>query len=123
MISLDNVTGAKIRQNNPKWPQIYNYPYRISITGGSPLGKANGLLNSKSFQQHTDKIYLYAKGPYDVKYQLFTDKWKSIGLKDCDDPKDFIEYLNYMDDIYKNLDEYNPSTNVKYWYECKILIL
>ena len=34
---------------------------------------------------------------------------KRQGLKHCDDPKDFIEYSIDMDDIYENIDEYNPN--------------
>ena len=38
------------------------------------------------------------------------------GLKHFKDSKAFIEYSNYMDDIYKNIEEYNPNK------KCKILI-
>ena len=34
-------------------------------------------------------------------------------LKHFDDSKDFIEYSNYMDDIYKNIAEYNPNKKRK----------
>ena len=34
-------------------------------------------------------------------------------LKHFDDSKDFIEYSNYMDDIYKNIEEYNPNKKRK----------
>ena len=30
-------------------------------------------------------------------------------MKHFDDSKDLIEYLNDMDDIYKNIKEYNPN--------------
>ena len=29
------------------------------------------------------------------------------------DSKDFVEYLNDMDDIYKNIEEYNPNKKQK----------
>ena len=43
------------------------------------------------------KIYLYAKDPYEEKYQFLINKRESTGLKHLNDPKAFIEYSN---DIY-----------------------
>ena len=48
------------------------------------------------------KIYLYAKDPYEAKYQLLINKRESTGLKYLNDLKAFIEYSNDMNDIYKN---------------------
>ena len=56
-------------------------------------------------QPSIDNIYLYAKDPYEVKNQLLTDKGESAGLKHLNDSKAFIEYLNDMNDIYKNIEE------------------
>ena len=55
-----------------------------------------------------DKTYLYTKDPYEAKYQLLVIKRESTGLKYLNDLKAFTEYSNYMDDIYKNIEEYNP---------------
>ena len=52
-----------------------------------------------------DKVYLYAKDPYETKYQSLIDEGESTGLKHFDDSKAFIEYSNDMDDIYKNIEE------------------
>ena len=60
-------------------------------------------------QQDIDKIYLYAKGPYEDKYQLLINKGESAGLKHFNDPKAFIEYSNVMSDVYKNINSYNPD--------------
>ena len=46
-------------------------------------------------------MYLYAKDPYEAKYQLFINKRESTGLKYLNDSKAFIEYPNDMDDILK----------------------
>ena len=62
------------------------------------------------------KIYLYAKNPYEAKYQFLIDKRESTVLKYFNDPKTFIEYTNDMQDAYKNFEEYNQSK------KCKILI-
>ena len=58
-------------------------------------------------QPDIDKIYLYAKDLYEAKYQFLINKRESIGLKHFNDPKAFIEYSNDMQDVYKNIDEYN----------------
>ena len=42
---------------------------------------------------------------------------KSTGLKHFNDSKAFIEYSNDMDNIYKNIEEYNQMK------KCKILIV
>ena len=55
------------------------------------------------------KNHLYDKDPYEAKYQFLINKRESTGLKHLIDSKTFIEYLNYMDDIYKNIEEYNPN--------------
>ena len=52
-------------------------------------------------------MYLYAKDPYESKYQFLINKRESTGLEYFDNSKAFIEYSNDMDDIYKNIEEYN----------------
>ena len=67
-----------------------------------------------SHQPDIDKIYLYAKDPYEAKYQFVIKKRKNTGLKDFNDSNVFIEYSNYMDNIYENIEEYNPNKKAKY---------
>ena len=56
--------------------------------------------NNWSFEQtDADEIYLYAKSPYEAKYQLLINKKKSAVLEYFNDPKACIEYSNDMDDI------------------------
>ena len=40
------------------------------IIGGSGSGKTNSLFNLINHQQDIDKINLYAKDPYEAKYQF-----------------------------------------------------
>ena len=42
-----------------------------------------------------------------VKYQYLINEIENVGLNHFNDPKAFIEYLNDMQDVYKNIDEYN----------------
>ena len=109
MINFDDVTKENIKEHNPNWPQIPDHPYRILIIGGSGSGKTNSLFNLINEEPDIDKIYLYAKDPYEAKYRFLNDKGESTGLKYFNDSKVFIEYSNDMDDIYKNIEEHNPN--------------
>ena len=59
------------------------------------------------------KIYLFAKDPHEAKYQLLVNKQESAGLKQLNYSKAFIEYPNYMNDIYNNIKEYNSNKQRK----------
>ena len=107
MINFDEYTNENKINHNPNWPYIPDHPYRILIIGGSGSGKTNALLNLINNQPDIDKIYLYAKDPYEDKYQLLINKRESMGLKYFNNPKAFIEYSNDMYDIYKNINDYN----------------
>ena len=52
---------------------------------------------------------MYAKDPYETKYQFLINKRQSTGLKHFNDPIAFIEYSNNMHDVYKNINECNSS--------------
>ena len=56
---------------------------------------------------------MYAKYPYEYKYQFLIKKRKSIGLKHFNDAKAFIEYSSYMCGVYKNINNYNPDKDNK----------
>ena len=56
---------------------------------------------------------MYAKDPYEAKYQFLINKRESTGLKHFNDPKAFIEYSNDMQDVYKNIDEYSVDKEGK----------
>ena len=117
MINLDKYENENKRKHNSRWPYIPDHPYRILIIGGSGSGKTNALLNFINNEPDIDKIYLYCKDPYDAKHQFLINKRERTGLKHFNDPKAFIEYSNDMQDVYKNIDEYNVDK------ECKILIV
>ena len=89
--------------------EIPDNPYRILMIGGFRSGKTNSLFNLISQPPGINKIYLYAKDRYEAIYQFPINKRKSTGLNHFKDSKAFVEYLNNMDDIYKNIQEYNPN--------------
>ena len=62
-------------------------------------------------------MYLYAKDPYEAKYQYLINKREGVGIDHFGDTKVFVEYSNDMHHVYKNIDEYNPDK------EDKILIV
>ena len=113
----ENKTEQELCSHNKNWPYTPDHPYRILIVGGSGSGKTNVLLNLIENQPDTDKIYLYAKDPYEAKYQHLINKREGVSIDHLNDSKAFIEYSNDMQDVYKNIDEYNPEK------ENKILIV
>ena len=54
--------------------EIPDAPCTISIIGGSECGKINSLFNLINQQPDIDKIYSYAKDPFEAKYQFLIDK-------------------------------------------------
>ena len=113
MINFDDYINENKIIHNKNWPYIPDHPYRILIIGGSGSGKTN-LLNLIENQPNIDKIYLYAKDPYESKYQYLINKRESVGINHFNDPKAFIGYSNNMQDVYKNIDEYNPDKETRY---------
>ena len=108
MINLDNITSENNKKHNEKWPYIPDHPYRILIIGGSGSGKTNTLLHLINEQDDIDKIYLYAKDLNEPKYEFLIKKRENVGIKHCNNGNAFYEYSNTMDDVYRNIDDYNP---------------
>ena len=113
MINFDDYNNENKIEHNSKWPYIPDHPYRILIVGGSGSGKANALLNLINNQLDIDKIYLYAKDPYEGKYQCLINKREKVGLDHFKHPKAFMEYSNDIDDVYKNIENYNSGKKRK----------
>ena len=70
MFNFDYITKADIKEHNPNWPKLPGLPYRILIIGGSGSGKTNALFNLINNEPDIDKIYLYAKDPYEAKQNI-----------------------------------------------------
>ena len=117
MINFDDYVNENKTEHNKNWPYIPCHRYKILIIEGSGSGKTNVLLNLIENQPDIDKIYLYAKDPYEAKYQYLINKREGVGINHFNDPKAFIEYSNDMRDVYKNINYYNPDK------ENKILIV
>ena len=113
MTNFDDFTNENKTKHNPKWPYIPDHLYRILIVGGSGSGKTNVLLNLINNQPNIDKIFLYAKDPYKAKYQYLINKREKVGLDHFNDPRAFMRYSNDMQDVYKNIEDYNPGKKRK----------
>ena len=113
MFNFDYITKEDIKEHNPNSSEIPDHPYRILIVGGFGSGKTNALVNLIYNEPDIDKIYLYAKYPYEVIYQLLINERESTGLKYLTDSKAFIEYSNDVDDICQNIEEYSPNKKQK----------
>ena len=111
MINFDDYVNENKTGHNENWPQTSDHPYRILIEG------TNVLLKLTKKQPDIDKMYLYAKDPYEAKYKDLITKREGGGINHLNDTKAFIEYSNDMHDVYQNINYYNPDK------ENKILIV
>ena len=108
MINIDNyVNGNKI-EHNRKRPYIPDHPYRIIIIGGSRSRKTNALINLINEQNDIDKMYLYARDFSEPKYEYLIKKREDAGIRHLNKPNAFIECSNTMNDVYENINDYNP---------------
>ena len=108
MINIDNYVNENKTEHNEKQPYIPDHPYRIIIIGGYGSGKTNSLINLINEENDIDKIYLYARDLSEPKYEYMIKKREDAGIKHVNNPNAFIECSNTMDDVYENINDYNP---------------
>ena len=113
MINFDDYTIGNKSKHNQKWPYIPDHPYRILTVVGSESGKTNSLSNLINNHPDIDKIYQYAKDPYEEKYQHLVNKREKLGIDHFNDPEDFIKYSNDIHDVCNPIEKYNPNKSRK----------
>ena len=89
MINFDDYINEDKTKSNKNWPYIPYHLYRILIIESSGSEKTNLLLNLIKHQPGIDKIYLYAKDPYEAKCQYLINKSKGVGINRFNFPKAF----------------------------------
>ena len=96
--------------HNPNLPYISDHLYRVLIIGASGSDKTNVLLNLIQNQRpDIDKIQIYVKDPSESKYQLLIKGKEKVGIENFKYPKSFIDYSQTIDDVYEDLEDYNPT--------------
>ena len=87
----------------------------IIIIGYSGSGKTNTLLNLIKEQDYhvIDKIYLSAKDLSEPNYEYLIKKHEDAGIKHVNNPNAFIVCSNRMDDVYEDIENYNPKRDKK----------
>ena len=103
MLNLDNIVSNK---NN-------DWPFRVLIIGPSGSGKTNVLLHLLNNLNPIGKIYLYAKGTHEPKYEYLINKREQAGIKNLNDAHAFIEYSDGMDDVLNDINNYNKIRDKK----------
>ena len=71
------------------------------------------MLNLIKKQDNIDKIYLYAKDLSETRYEFLIKEHEDAGIKHLNDPDAFIECWDTMNDVYENIDDYNPNRKRK----------
>ena len=56
---------------------------------------------------------MHAKDLSDSKYEFLIKRREDAGIKHFNDPKEYIESSNTMDDVYNNIDDYNLNRKRK----------
>ena len=105
---MNNVVFRKTTmENGRKHRDIICHTRKKNIQYLNQVIKLQSFLQEIYQQQKREK--LKKKDPCEAKYQLLISKRESTDLKYLNDSKAFIEYSNNIDDIYKNIEEYNPN--------------
>ena len=51
----------------------------------------------------------YVNNPFESKYQFLINRREKVEIEILKDPKAFIDYSKTIDDVYENLEDYNPT--------------
>ena len=108
------------KNQNPNWPYICNYCYRILKISDSGLRDTNVLLNFMDHQPNIDKIFTRQR-PYESKYKLLINKKEKSGIKHSKHAKGSTDYFQTIDDVYKNLGDHNiTKKKINFFYDYMI---
>ena len=108
-LNLDDIVSNKKKSSS----ENDDWPFRMLIIGPSGSGKTNALLHLIDKFHPIDKIYLYAKDTGEEKHQYLINKRERVGIKHLNEPHAFIEYYNDMNDVLKDINNYNKNRDKK----------
>ena len=72
----------------------------------------DALINLINKQNDIDKIYLYARDLSEPKYEYLIKNREDAGIKHLNNPNAFIDCSNTMDNVYENVNDYNPIRKI-----------
>ena len=107
MLNLDDIVSNN--KTGSSSSECNDWPFRMLIIRPSGSGKTNTLLHLINNFHPIDKIYLYTKDLQEDKYKYLINIREQAGLKNLNDPKAFIEYLNDMNDVLDNINNYKKN--------------
>ena len=113
MINLDIITNENNKEHSEKWSFFPDHQHKILIFGGSGSRKTNAFLNLIKEKDDIEKMYLYAKDLSKTKNEILIKKREDPGTKHFSYSNAFIECSNTMDDVYENIDDYDPNRQRK----------
>ena len=70
-------------------------------------------INKQDNDNLIDKSFLYPKDLSEPKYESLIENRVDTGIKHLNNSNTFIECSNTMDDVYEDIDGYNPNRNLK----------
>ena len=70
-------------------------------------------INEQDNDNLIDKSFLYPKDLSEPKYESLIENRVDTGIKHLNNSNAFIECSNTMDDVYEDIDGYNPNRNLK----------
>ena len=70
-------------------------------------------INEQDYDNLIDKSFLYPKDLSEPKYESLIENRVDTGIKHLNNSNTFIECSNTMDDVYEDIDGYNPNRNLK----------
>ena len=109
MLNLDSIVNNK----NTSSSEDNNWSFKMLVIGPSGSGKTNTLLHLIKNLHPIDKIYLYAKGIHEPKYEYLINKREQAGIKNLNDPHAIIEYSDDMNDVLNDINDYHKNRDKK----------
>ena len=101
MKNYDQSVGINHHLN---WSYISDQPYGTLIISGSGSGKTNVLLKLiKDQRPHLIKFIYMSKIHSNQRIKV------SVETENLKNPKSFVHYSQTIDDVYENLEDYNPT--------------